>query len=55
MSLELGPRRKGLRVCRDLFSGDAAGCVGFGSFCLRPMTVPNRRRPPKPLRFSGAA
>ncbi len=52
MSLELGPRRRGLRLGRFLFSGDAAGCVGFGSFCLRPMTVPNRRSPPNPVRFS---
>lgn len=52
MSLELGPRRKGLRLGRDLFSWDAAGMVDFGSFDFRLMTVPNRRRPPKALRFS---
>ena len=54
--LELAPLLKGLRVDRVRFSGDGGLSATFLSSFRLPMTVPRRRRPPKPagLLFSFA-
>ena len=48
MFLELMPRLKGFRVDLDRFSGDGGLSTVFLSSFRLPMTVPSRRRPPKP-------
>lgn len=46
MSLELVPRLRGLRFGLTRFSGDGGRSAGFKVCRRRPMTVPNRLRPP---------
>ena len=54
ISLELGPLLNGFRVGLERLSGDEGRSVGL-FLGPRPITVPKRLRPPKPLGFRSCA